>query len=128
MHLAGQLADFAAENADCASSNSPAYAPELNPTEGVWSLLRRALANFAVTDLHDRLYEFNLCIGLRDVCARSRWLGTPRATAGCHSGVRRLAIRGRLHSRNSATRGRSVFPVQCLGLMPAKRAWRTRST
>ncbi|MFF0775890.1 hypothetical protein ACFYUK_43860 [Nonomuraea wenchangensis] len=29
----------------------PAYAPELNPAEGVWSLLRRALANFAVTDL-----------------------------------------------------------------------------
>ncbi|WP_425464780.1 hypothetical protein [Nonomuraea terrae] len=29
----------------------PAYAPELNPVEGVWSLLRRALANFAVADL-----------------------------------------------------------------------------
>ncbi|MFI0425237.1 transposase [Spongiactinospora sp. 9N601] len=52
VHLAGQLADFAAENAGWLRLiQLPAYAPELNPAEGVWSLLRRALANFAVTDL-----------------------------------------------------------------------------
>jgi len=27
------------------------YAPELNPAEGVWSLLKRAIANSVVTDL-----------------------------------------------------------------------------
>jgi transposase len=29
----------------------PAYAPELNPAEGIWSLLKRAMANFAAADL-----------------------------------------------------------------------------
>ena len=52
VHLAGPLAEFAAEHADWLRIvQLPAYAPELNPTEGVWSLLRRALANFAVADL-----------------------------------------------------------------------------
>ncbi|MFG1865649.1 transposase [Microbispora bryophytorum] len=52
VHLAGQLAEFAAEHADWLRIvQLPAYAPELNPVEGVWSLLRRALANFAVADL-----------------------------------------------------------------------------
>ncbi|MGW0804050.1 IS630 family transposase [Nonomuraea sp. NPDC002799] len=52
VHLAGQLADFAAENADWLRIvQLPTYAPELNPVEGVWSLLRRSLANFVVADL-----------------------------------------------------------------------------
>jgi transposase len=29
----------------------PAYAPELNPAEGVWSLLKRAMGNFVVANL-----------------------------------------------------------------------------
>ncbi|MBG6088098.1 putative transposase [Actinomadura viridis] len=29
----------------------PAYAPELNPAEGVWSLLKRSMANLLATDL-----------------------------------------------------------------------------
>ncbi|MEU6224152.1 transposase [Streptomyces sp. NPDC047042] len=29
----------------------PPYAPELNPQEGIWSLLKRALADFAAADL-----------------------------------------------------------------------------
>ena len=28
----------------------PAYAPQLNPVEGIWSLVRRGLANTAFTD------------------------------------------------------------------------------
>ena len=28
-----------------------AYAPELNPAEGIWSLLKRAMVNFAAADL-----------------------------------------------------------------------------
>ncbi|MFB4276856.1 transposase [Nonomuraea sp. MTCD27] len=52
MHLAGQLADFAAEHTDWLRIvQLPTYAPELNPAEGVWSLLRRSLTHFAVTDL-----------------------------------------------------------------------------
>ncbi|GAA1697480.1 hypothetical protein GCM10009733_110630 [Nonomuraea maheshkhaliensis] len=52
VHLARQLADFAAANADWLRIvQLPTYAPELNPVEGVWSLLRRSLANFVVADL-----------------------------------------------------------------------------
>ncbi len=29
----------------------PSYAPDLNPTEGVWSLLKRSVANLAATNL-----------------------------------------------------------------------------
>ncbi|WP_200871956.1 transposase [Actinomadura welshii] len=29
----------------------PAYAPELNPAESVWSLMKRSMANFLATDL-----------------------------------------------------------------------------
>ena len=29
----------------------PTYAPELNPAEGIWSLLKRAIANFAAPNL-----------------------------------------------------------------------------
>ena len=29
----------------------PAYAPDLNPADGIWSLLKRAIANFAAAGL-----------------------------------------------------------------------------
>jgi transposase len=29
----------------------PSYAPDLNPTEGVWSLLKRSVANLAAANL-----------------------------------------------------------------------------
>ena len=52
IHLAPQLADFAAENtAWLRVVQMPSYAPELNPAEGVWSLLKRSMANFAAANL-----------------------------------------------------------------------------
>ncbi|MEV0664672.1 transposase [Actinomadura luteofluorescens] len=32
----------------------PAYAPDLNPAESVWSLLKRSVVNFLATDLDQR--------------------------------------------------------------------------
>jgi transposase len=58
VHLAPELADFAAENKDWLRvCQMPAYAPDLNPAEGIWSLLKRAMANFAAADL-DGLVRF----------------------------------------------------------------------
>ena len=52
IHLAPELADFAAENKDWLRVyRLPAYAPDLNPAEGIWSLLKRSMANFAAADL-----------------------------------------------------------------------------
>jgi transposase len=52
IHLAPELADFARENkAWLRVCRLPAYAPDLNPAEGIWSLLKRAIANFAAADL-----------------------------------------------------------------------------
>jgi len=52
IHLAPELADFATENAEWLRIyRLPAYAPELNPAEGIWSLLKRAIANFAAPGL-----------------------------------------------------------------------------
>jgi transposase len=49
---APELADFATENAEWLRIYQlPAYAPELNPAEGIWSLLKRAIANFAAPNL-----------------------------------------------------------------------------
>jgi transposase len=52
IHLAPELADFAAENAAWLRVYQlPAYAPDLNPAEGIWSLLKRAMVSFAAADL-----------------------------------------------------------------------------
>ncbi|WP_281394567.1 transposase [Nonomuraea muscovyensis] len=46
------MTTFAEANADWLRIyQMPAYAPELNPDEGVWSLLKRAMGNFVVANL-----------------------------------------------------------------------------
>lgn len=53
VHLARQLGDFARENEEWLRVfHLPSYAPDLNPAEGVWSLFKRSLADFAAADLH----------------------------------------------------------------------------
>ncbi len=53
IHLAPELAGFARENEDWLRVfQLPSYAPELNPAGGVWSLLKRAVANFAAAGLN----------------------------------------------------------------------------
>jgi len=53
VHLDQRLTDFAEEHAEWLRMvQMPTYAPELNPAEGVWSLLKRAIANFVAADLH----------------------------------------------------------------------------
>nr|WP_078492368.1 transposase [Streptomyces yerevanensis] len=52
VHLVRELADFAEEHKDWLRiCQMPSYAPELNPAEGIWSLLKRHLADFAAADL-----------------------------------------------------------------------------
>ena len=52
IHLAPELASFAAENQGWLRVyRLPAYAPDLNPAEGIWSLLKRSMVNFAAADL-----------------------------------------------------------------------------
>jgi transposase len=52
VHLAQELQDFADEHTDWLRVfQMPTYTPELNPAEGIWSLLRRAMANFVAADL-----------------------------------------------------------------------------
>ena len=52
IHLASELADFAKENeAWLRVYRLPLYAPDLNSAEGIWSLLKRSIANFAAADL-----------------------------------------------------------------------------
>jgi transposase len=48
IHLAPELTEFAAENKEWLRIyRLPAYTPDLNPVEGIWSLLKRSIANFA---------------------------------------------------------------------------------
>ena len=52
VHLTGELTEFIVENKEWLRVfHLPSYAPELNPTEGVWSLVKRSLANFAAANL-----------------------------------------------------------------------------
>jgi transposase len=52
VHLQQELFDFEAEHKDwLVIFHLPPYAPEINPQEGIWSLLKRALADFAAVDL-----------------------------------------------------------------------------
>ena len=52
VHLRQELALYAEENkAWLRVYQLPSYAPDLNPAEGVWSLLKRSIANFVAADL-----------------------------------------------------------------------------
>jgi DDE superfamily endonuclease len=52
VHLCPQMKEFIDEHEDWLRVyQMPSYAPELNPTEGVWSLLKRSIVNFVATDL-----------------------------------------------------------------------------
>ncbi|MEU3906222.1 transposase [Streptomyces goshikiensis] len=46
-HLAAGLKQYEAEHDWLTTIRLPAYAPDLNPVEAVWSLMRRAMANTA---------------------------------------------------------------------------------
>lgn len=52
-HVCAQMRQFIDDHAWLTVYQLPAYSPDLNPTEGIWSLLRRALANIAFADLAD---------------------------------------------------------------------------
>ena len=49
-HLTAGMRQFIAEQDWLTVVQLPAYAPQLNPVEGIWSLIRRALANATFTD------------------------------------------------------------------------------
>lgn len=52
LHLVQELYDFAEEHRDWLRIfQLPSYAPELNPQEWIWSLVRRRMVNFVATDL-----------------------------------------------------------------------------
>jgi transposase len=52
LHLVQEIYDFAEENKQWLRIfQMPSYAPELNPAEGIWSLIKRSLADFAAADL-----------------------------------------------------------------------------
>jgi hypothetical protein len=79
-HLAPELADFARENkAWPRVYRLPAYAPDLNPAEGVWPLLKRAMANFAAAGLD----------GLVRIAKRKlkKTQYRPHLTGGCLAGT-----------------------------------------
>ncbi|MFF1746766.1 transposase [Streptomyces mirabilis] len=52
IHLTAPLREFIAANADWLTVfQLPTHAPDLNPQEGVWSLVKRDLGNLAAADL-----------------------------------------------------------------------------
>lgn len=52
VHLVDELALFFVENEEWLTVfQLPSYAPELNPQEGIWSLVKRGLADFAAANL-----------------------------------------------------------------------------
>ncbi|MFH8520689.1 transposase [Streptomyces gelaticus] len=54
LHLTAGMKEFFAANAEWLTVfQLPAYAPDLNPTEGVWALVKRDLGNLAAADLSE---------------------------------------------------------------------------
>ncbi|MFE5512430.1 transposase [Streptomyces sp. NPDC056529] len=52
LHLTAGLKDFIAANADWLTVfQLPTCTPDLNPTESIWSLVKRDMGNLAATDL-----------------------------------------------------------------------------
>ncbi|MCX4537747.1 transposase (plasmid) [Streptomyces sp. NBC_00841] len=61
-HLTAGLKRYEAEHDWLTTIRLPSYAPDLNPVEGIWSLLRRAMANtaFDTPDDLDRILRREL--------------------------------------------------------------------
>ncbi|MFK0223726.1 transposase, partial [Streptomyces vinaceus] len=61
-HLTAGLRRYEAEHDWLTTVRLPAYAPDLNPVEAVWSLVRRAMANtaFGTPDDLDRILRREL--------------------------------------------------------------------
>ncbi|MDJ0343957.1 transposase [Streptomyces sp. H10-C2] len=76
VHLVDELALFFVENEEWLTVfQLPSYAPELNPQEGVWSLVKRGLADFAAASLDHlsrivkrKLKKVQYCPELIDGC------------------------------------------------------------
>lgn len=52
MHLAEPLREFIADHADrLTACQLPSHSPDLNPREGIWSLVKRAVGSLAAADL-----------------------------------------------------------------------------
>jgi transposase len=52
IHRSAAMKSFIADHPDWLRVfHLPAYAPELNPAEGIWSLLKRSITNFLASDL-----------------------------------------------------------------------------
>jgi DDE superfamily endonuclease len=78
IHLAPELADFAMENKEWLRVyRLPAYAPDMNPAEGIW-LLKRAMANFAAADLNMNTTSSTCCSALFLDCASAAKAARPR--------------------------------------------------
>ncbi|OEJ21193.1 DDE endonuclease [Streptomyces agglomeratus] len=82
-HLAAGLKRYEAEHDWLTTVRLPPYAPDLNPVEAVWSLVRRAMANTAFTTPDD--LDRKLRSELRRIQLR------PRLIDGCLTATR-LAI------------------------------------
>ncbi|MFH9663419.1 transposase [Streptomyces sp. NPDC017248] len=74
-HLAAGLRKYEAEHDWLTTVRLPSYAPDLNPVEAVWSLVRRAMANTAFDTPHD--LDLKLRRELRRIQLR------PHLTDGC---------------------------------------------
>ncbi|WP_406132239.1 transposase [Streptomyces sp. NBC_00989] len=80
VHRAAGMREYAAAHDWLTIVQLPSYAPDLNPVEGIWSLLRRGpLANTAFTD--DEHLERTLRRGLRHIQLR------PDLIDGCLAGT-----------------------------------------
>ena len=52
MHLVEPMREFIAAHADWLTVfQLPSYTPDLNPQEGIWSLVKREIGNLAAADL-----------------------------------------------------------------------------
>ncbi|MFF1278833.1 transposase [Streptomyces marokkonensis] len=79
LHLTAGMREFVDANAEWLTVfQLPTYAPDLNPTEGVWSLVKRDIGNLAAADLGQitRAVKRNLLLQYR-----------PEAIDGCLAGT-----------------------------------------
>ncbi|MGW7332595.1 IS630 family transposase [Streptomyces sp. NPDC054840] len=73
MHLVEPMLEFIAAHADWLTVfQLPSYSPDLNPQEGIWSLVKRAIGNLAAADLGQITGPSS---------ASSRWCSTDRTSS-----------------------------------------------
>jgi hypothetical protein len=103
LHLTAGMKEFIEANAEWLTVfQLPTYAPDLNPQEGIWSLVERDIGNLAAADLSEITQAHPVPPGIDRRLSRGHWADHRRLTD--------ITLSISVARRSTPVRGKSVAP------------------